>query len=262
MQAMTSIAESDASPSVTRISDSNETRFYFATKKREGVIARSKSAVSKLYLQNIKSFDLTAMCLLFIGYEGSNQHVDRQKLIVDEIVSRHGRMCVGTGPGELYDQQKFDTPYLRDFLLDRGALADVSETSAPWAHLEPLYKGTVRRANEAFDRIGVKGYIMCHLAHSYHAGARLYFTFAFRPHRAATHSSSTTSSRQEFSRHLSTSAALYRITRRLCRTRTVAITGHFICRYRHDSNSLHWNGSRAKFQSWQDCLDGCGSHNA
>jgi len=181
LQAMTSIAESDASPSVTRISDSNETRFYFATKKREGVIARSKSALSKLYLENIKRFDLTAMCLSFIGYEGSNQHVDRQKLIVDEIVSRHGGMCVGTGPGELYDQKKFDTPYLRDFLLDRGALADVSETSAPWAHLEPLYNGTIRRADEAFDRIGVKGYIMCHLAHSYHAGACLYFTFAFRP---------------------------------------------------------------------------------
>jgi alkyldihydroxyacetonephosphate synthase len=27
----------------------------------------------------------------------------------------------------------------------------------------------------------VKGYMMCHLAHSYHSGACLYFTFAFRP---------------------------------------------------------------------------------
>ena len=33
-----------------------------------------------------------------------------------------------TGPGVLYDQKKFDTPYIRDYLLDRGALADVSET--------------------------------------------------------------------------------------------------------------------------------------
>ena len=37
------------------------------------------------------------------------------------------------------------------------------------------------RARKAFDEIGVKGYIMCHLAHSYHSGACLYFTFAFRP---------------------------------------------------------------------------------
>jgi len=25
------------------------------------------------------------------------------------------------------------------------------------------------------------GYLMCHLSHSYHAGACLYFTFAFQP---------------------------------------------------------------------------------
>lgn len=103
------------------------------------------------------------------------------KRLVDEIVGRHGGMCVGTGPGELYDQKKFDTPYIRDFLLDRGALADVSETSAPWSQLEDLYDGVMSRAGKAFEEIGVRGYIMCHLAHSYHSGACLYFTFAFRP---------------------------------------------------------------------------------
>ena len=51
------------------------------------------------------------------------------------IVARHGGLCIGSGPGELYDQKKFDTPYIRDFLLDRGVLADVSETAAPWSAL-------------------------------------------------------------------------------------------------------------------------------
>ncbi len=37
------------------------------------------------------------------------------------------------------------------------------------------------RAGKAFEKIGVRGYIMCHMAHSYHSGACLYFTFAFRP---------------------------------------------------------------------------------
>jgi alkyldihydroxyacetonephosphate synthase len=121
------------------------------------------------------------MCLSFIGYEGSEEHVHTQKRLVDDIVSRHGGICVGTGPGKLYDQKKFDTPYIRDFLLDRGALADVSETAAPWSQLEALYDGVMARARSAFEQIGVKGYIMCHLCHSYHSGACLYFTFAFRP---------------------------------------------------------------------------------
>jgi alkyldihydroxyacetonephosphate synthase len=178
---MTAIAESDASPSVTRVSDHYETRFSFATKKHEGFANRVKSAVSKLYLQRLKGFDVHQMCLSFIGYEGSSEHVSTQKALVDGIVNRFGGLCVGTSPGVLYDQKKFDTPYIRDFLLDRGALADVSETSAPWARLENLYNGVMKRAGKAFDEIGVRGYIMCHLAHSYHSGACLYFTFAFRP---------------------------------------------------------------------------------
>ena len=33
----------------------------------------------------------------------------------------------------------------------------------------------------AYEQIGKKGWIMCHLSHSYHSGACLYFTFAFVP---------------------------------------------------------------------------------
>jgi alkyldihydroxyacetonephosphate synthase len=181
LKAMAAIAESDAAPSVTRISDPGETRFYFATRREEGLAGRAKSAISKVYLQQIKRFDVHRMCLSFVGYEGSVEHVKNQKRVVDGIVSRYGGLCVGTGPGELYDRKKFDTPYIRDFLLDRGALADVSETSGPWSQLEHIYDGVMQRARSAFDKINVKGYIMCHQAHSYHSGACLYFTFAFRP---------------------------------------------------------------------------------
>src|SRR3989441_9972231 len=100
LQAMTAIAGSDAAPSVTRVSDANETRFYFATKRAEGLAGRTKSVLSKLYLQRVKRFDVHRMCLSFIGYEGSEEHVDIQKRLVDEIVARHGGICMGTGPGE------------------------------------------------------------------------------------------------------------------------------------------------------------------
>src|SRR5215470_6226170 len=45
----------------------------------------------------------------------------------------------------------------------------------------PLYDAVTAAANGAFADLGVRGYIMCHLSHSYHAGACLYFTFAFVP---------------------------------------------------------------------------------
>jgi alkyldihydroxyacetonephosphate synthase len=181
LAAMQEIAASEASPSVTRVSDANETRFSFATKKESTTLDRLKSKALGTFLERRRDYDLEAMCLSFIGYEGSTWHVAAQRRLVGRIVSRHGGLCIGSGPGELYDQKKFDTPYIRDFLLDRGALADVSETSAPWSALPTLYANVMAAAQGAFDECGVLGYIMCHLSHSYHAGACLYFTFGFVP---------------------------------------------------------------------------------
>jgi alkyldihydroxyacetonephosphate synthase len=182
LEAMRAIAESDAAPSVTRVSDAPETRFSFATRKAPTTLDRLKSKGLQAFLERKPSFgDLDEMCLAFIGYEGSKAHVAAQRKLVGRIVSAHGGLCIGASPGELYDQKKFDTPYIRDYLLDRGALGDVSETSAPWSTLPGLYDNVMAAAHGAFADVGVRGYIMCHLSHSYHAGACLYFTFAFRP---------------------------------------------------------------------------------
>jgi alkyldihydroxyacetonephosphate synthase len=181
LAAMQDIAASEASPSVTRVSDSYETAFSFATRKDPTVPDRVKSRALTTYLKRRRGFDVEAMCLSFIGYEGSERHVGSQRKAVGRIASRHGGLCIGASPGELYDQKKFDTPYIRDFLLDRGALADVSETAAPWSRLQGVYDAVTAAAHGAFGELGVRGYIMCHLSHSYHAGACLYFTFAFKP---------------------------------------------------------------------------------
>jgi alkyldihydroxyacetonephosphate synthase len=181
LAAMREIAASEASPSITRVSDAPETQFSFATKKGNALVDRLKSRALREFLERRKGFDVSAMCLSFIGYEGSEAHVAAQRKLTGKIVAAHGGVCIGRGPGELYDQKKFDTPYIRDYLLDRGALADVSETAAPWSALPKVYDGVMAAARGTFAELGVKGYIMSHLSHSYHAGACLYFTFAFRP---------------------------------------------------------------------------------
>ncbi len=181
LAAMQAIAASEAAPSVTRVSDASETGFSFATRKDPSVVDRLKSRALTTYLRRRRGFDVDAMCLSFVGYEGSQGHVAEQRKAVGRFVGRHGGLCIGASPGELYDQKKFDTPYIRDFLLDRGALADVSETAAPWSRLPTVYDTVMAAAHGAFDELGVRGYIMCHLSHSYHAGACLYFTFAFKP---------------------------------------------------------------------------------
>ncbi|MBV9415807.1 MAG: FAD-binding oxidoreductase, partial [Solirubrobacterales bacterium] len=142
-----------------------------------------QSAALKAYLRHRRGFDIDQMCLAFIGYEGSEHHVATQRRAVGKLLKRHGGLCVGSGPGVLYDQKKFDIPYIRDFLLDRGAAGDVSETATTWSDLQTLYDAVITAAQAAFAQLRVMGYVMCHLSHSYHAGACLYFTFAFKASR-------------------------------------------------------------------------------
>jgi len=147
LAAMRDVAAGEGSPTVTRVSDANETRFSFATKKSSSPLDRVKSKALAEFLRRRRDFDLDAMCLAFIGYEGSERHVRAQRKLTGRIVARHGGLCIGSGPGALYDQKKFDTPYIRDYLLDRGALADVSETAAPWSLLPAVYDDVISAAH-------------------------------------------------------------------------------------------------------------------
>ncbi len=180
LAAMRDIAASEASPSVTRVSDAPETAFSFAMRDDPTLLDRVKSKALQAFLRR-RGWQLEAMCLSLMGYEGSADHVASQRKLSERIAKRHGGLCIGASPGRLYDQKKFDTPYIRDFLLDRGAPADVSETSAPWSELPTVYDNVMAAGHGAFRRLGVPGYLMCHLSHSYHSGACLYFTFALNP---------------------------------------------------------------------------------
>ena len=151
---MRDIAASEASPSVTRVSDAHETAFSFATRNAPTPLDRVKSKALRTFL-SAQGLGPGARCASsFIGYEGSADHVAAQRKLSERIVKRHGGLCIGASPGELYDQKKFDTPYIRDFLLDRGAPADVSETSAPWSELQTVYDNVMAAGHGAFDRAG------------------------------------------------------------------------------------------------------------
>ena len=71
LAAMQDLAASEASPSVTRVSDAYETAFSFATRKAPTPLDRVKSSRAEDLPARRRGFDLEAMCLSFIGYEGS-----------------------------------------------------------------------------------------------------------------------------------------------------------------------------------------------
>ncbi|MGO2037716.1 MAG: FAD-binding oxidoreductase [Brevibacterium sp.] len=179
---MHDIARSEVTPTFTRLSDGPETRFSLAmvsqpTSAKAKATARVQDALFA-YLR-AKGWDTTeGMCLSYVCFEGSKATVARERAEVKKIVKRHGGIDLGTGPGAVYDQKKFDTPYLRDFLLNYKVFGDVCETGVTWANLKNVHARVHERFRQIRSQQDGPGFMFCHMSHSYHSGACLYFTFA------------------------------------------------------------------------------------
>src|SRR5680860_189313 len=75
--------------SVTRVSAAPETAVSFATRNAPTPLDRVKSKALQAFLRR-RGWDLEAMCLSFIGYEGSADHVAAQRKLSERIAKRHG----------------------------------------------------------------------------------------------------------------------------------------------------------------------------
>lgn len=183
LTAIRQIANDEIPVSFIRISDGNETALSLATQHEAKTIKKKAMAAAQSGLWAVmrrRGWDTDAMCISYVCFEGTKDEVDARRSAVGKVAKKHGALVLGTGPGALYDQKKFDTPYLRDFLLEQDVMGDVSETAAPWSKLDDVHEAVYAAAQRAFDKLGRQGFIMCHLSHGYHTGACLYFTFAFQ----------------------------------------------------------------------------------
>lgn len=176
------IERSEVATTFVRLSDGPETKFSLAlVKEPTSAKGRAMAVVQdKLfaYLRS-KGWDTEEeMCISYVCFEGSKEHVARQKAQVKRIVKANGGIVLGSGAGKVYDQKKFDTPYLRDFLLNYRTFGDVCDTGATWAEINRVHSTVYDAFYAQRKRVGRPGFMFCHMSHSYHQGACLYFTFA------------------------------------------------------------------------------------
>jgi alkyldihydroxyacetonephosphate synthase len=83
-----------------------------------------------------------------------------------------GGVSLGPAPGQAWEESRFHAPYVRDALLDAGALAETLETATFWDRLPATY-AAVRSALMSSLEAAL---VMCHVSHVYETGASLYFT--------------------------------------------------------------------------------------
>ncbi len=164
-------------PTVARLSDELRTSFSFALSQRKNYLQTKLSQVFKWYFSNIKGVRFSTCCMSTVKYEGSPREIKQKQRQVAKIYRQYGGVCLGSAVGNAVAKGKFDFPYLRDYIMQYCILADVSETATSWGELKPCYEACRRSILQAIEKTGVAGWVGCHISHSYHTGASLYFTF-------------------------------------------------------------------------------------
>ncbi len=171
-----SLAQADALPDVTRLSDEAETRVTLGLASTAG----ARKALFDAYLGLRRR---RGGCLVICGWEGDGESVDRRRALSARLLRAGGAASLGQAPGRAWERGRFDGPYLRDELLDLGYLIETLETAHTWSRVDDLYRAVGGALRGALEAQGTPGIVMCHLSHAYRDGASLYFTFAARARR-------------------------------------------------------------------------------
>ncbi len=116
-------------------------------------------------------------CLAIVGYEGTERDVAERRTAVTAILETAGAQNDETA-GETWAHGRYRAPYLRDALLDAGALVETLETATFWSNLQTLYAAVT----DALQTSLGTAVVLCHISHVYRSGASLYFTVAAAQH--------------------------------------------------------------------------------
>ncbi len=144
-------------PTVLRLSDEAETALNLARPTEIGQAA-------------------TGGCLAIVGHEGTPERVAERKAGAAQILEDMGAEPAEPDAGERWAQDRFRGPYLRDALLDAGAIVETLETVTFWSNLTHLYEAVSSALRNSLTEQGTPPVILCHVSHVYPAGASLYFT--------------------------------------------------------------------------------------
>ncbi len=115
-------------------------------------------------------------CLSVATFEGTEHEVDARATAADAMIAMHSGISIDPGRARAWESGRFDSPYLRDALLDAGALAETLETATQWSHLAAVREAVTSALVRSLTEVGTPPIVMCHISHVYPTGASLYFT--------------------------------------------------------------------------------------
>jgi alkyldihydroxyacetonephosphate synthase len=165
------LLQSGRAPDVVRLADAEETR---------ASLAMARGAAARMARRYLAARGHASPCLLILGWEGDGQTVGARVRAASSTIRGAGAVALGERPAQAWLYDRFEGPYLRDALLDRGLLVETVETSAPWHEMASVRGAVVDALRASLEADGTAPLVGSHLSHAYRDGASLYFTVLAR----------------------------------------------------------------------------------
>lgn len=172
------LAQGPGLPQIIRVSDEEETEGTLALNGPRGLSGRLFDG----YLGVRKR---RGGALMIVGYEGDEESTARRRALTVRALRQGGAAYLGQAAGEAWEHGRYQGPYLRDTLMEMGAMVETLETSHTWSRLGELHGALGTAIRNSLAAQGTPGLVFCHLSHAYADGASLYFTFISRARRGA-----------------------------------------------------------------------------
>ena len=170
------LAQRPGLPQVIRVSDEEETEGTLALNGPRGLSGRLFDG----YLGMRKR---RGGALMIVGYEGGEESVARRRALTVRALRQGGAAYLGQAVGQAWEHGRYQGPYLRDTLMEMGAMVETLETSHTWSRFGELHEAVGTAIRNSLAAQGTPGLVFCHLSHAYADGASLYFTFISRARR-------------------------------------------------------------------------------
>jgi alkyldihydroxyacetonephosphate synthase len=172
------LAQGPGLPDIIRVSDEDETNASLA-------LSGPRGTAGKLFGAYLGARRRRDGCLMIVGFEGDEESVARRRALAVRALRSGGAAYLGQAAGRSWEHGRYQGPYLRDTLMEMGAMVETLETSHTWSKLAELHAAVGAAISDSLTGQGTPGLVFCHLSHAYADAASLYFTFISRARHGA-----------------------------------------------------------------------------
>ncbi|MHA2225115.1 MAG: FAD-binding oxidoreductase [Candidatus Hodarchaeales archaeon] len=170
LTAFRNLLQDGFTPAIVRLYNAEETY----SSLRSSVLMKEpprESFLTRTVLKYVekRGYSEKKRCLAVAVFEGNSDLVKLTRKKTINYAKQMGGIFLGATPAKSWIKSRYESPFLRDPIIDHGILLETFETSTTWEKIIPLYMA-VQKAIKPECPV-----IWAHASHLYKNGANIYF---------------------------------------------------------------------------------------